>query len=280
MTELAHDDNLVVAVPFWTMREAPSLLAAVVYQQMRFWMDDGPSGEPRAAKNGWVHHRDQVPWLAIPDHAWAEIGLSADQLYRVRKLLADHGWIESRRMKVDGRPLACVRVLPRKSAESDSAEPRDSQSATSRDSHSADERNPPLLETVDTGETSRAAARAQFEDYFWPAYPARDGRKIGKAKALEQWRRLTIEDRRGALRAARIMAAADARPPDAFRWLRDRTWEDWLVPPDPTAIPARRRGQQTLGEKTDIIIRGTQLAADAGLIDDDEPRQESLRELA
>ena len=71
-------------------------------------------------------------------------------------------------------------------------------------------------------------------DIFWQTYPARAGRKIGKDKAAIQWRKLPLADKRAAYRAAQVMAAEVSAgrtlPPDAFRWLRDGTWRDWLAP--------------------------------------------------
>jgi hypothetical protein len=116
-------------------------------------------------------------------------------------------------------------------------------------------------------------ARAQFEDYFWPAYPPRNGRKIGKADALAQWVKLSIEDRRAALRGARIMSVevdlGTTLPPDAHRWLRKRTWQDWQEPPT-EATPKRRGGKQTMTEAHDVIARSAVLAREAGIKFDDD----------
>ena len=68
-------------------------------------------------------------------------------------------------------------------------------------------------------------------DIFWKDYPRRDGVKDNRKQAVEQWRKLTLEDRRAAYRA--MLAYAEAcnsgrsRAADAFRWLRDRRWVDW-----------------------------------------------------
>jgi hypothetical protein len=71
---------------------------------------------------------------------------------------------------------------------------------------------------------------------FWESYPKRNGKKSGKKQALEQWRRLTGEEKREAETAiskqiehrSRCLVAGVFCPefPDAFRWLRDRKFED------------------------------------------------------
>lgn len=76
---------------------------------------------------------------------------------------------------------------------------------------------------------------------FWKAYPARDGTKVGKADALREWRKLTYDDKLVAFKAAGVMATRDRFPPDAHRWLRKRTFEDWIesAAPGSTAAPIR-----------------------------------------
>lgn len=118
--------------------------------------------------------------------------------------------------------------LPMDEPADDSATVENPSATTESDSTTVDA---PLSREVSRGEeVARSDARAQFEDHFWPAYPPRDDRKLYKAKALEQWCRLTLDERRQALKAAKVMAAKGVRPPDAFRWLRDKVFVDWLVP--------------------------------------------------
>lgn len=196
VTEFSHDDNLVVAVPFWTLREAPSLAAAVVYQQLRFWGGYAVDGRPRSASRGWSHERGDVVWLAIPDDAWAEVGLSPDQLYRARKALADAKWIEAKRMKVDGRPVACVRVVGRDTAADDAtttAESRQSDTANSRKRSTAPARNPHLVETGETGETPSAAEATERDlatavvNRWWESLtPRPPDNYIGLVKIVEK----------------------------------------------------------------------------------------------
>ncbi len=70
-------------------------------------------------------------------------------------------------------------------------------------------------------------------DHFWNLYPSRNGRKREKAKASAQWKRLSASDRQRAIQAAPTYAAEEKFIKDAFRWLRDRSFEDWLTPQEP-----------------------------------------------
>jgi hypothetical protein len=82
----------------------------------------------------------------------------------------------------------------------------------------------------------------RFETHWWPTYPARNGKKLGKAKTLARWRKLSLDDQRAALRGARHYAAACEQgltiAKDPERWLRDRCWLDWQEP----ATPDQRGG--------------------------------------
>lgn len=84
-------------------------------------------------------------------------------------------------------------------------------------------------------------------DEFWHAYPARNGKKLHKAKALQQWQtRVPADQRDAAITGATHYALAytsgtpGVGAMDAFRWLRDRCWPDWQEP----ATPPPRRGKQ------------------------------------
>lgn len=73
---------------------------------------------------------------------------------------------------------------------------------------------------------------------FWAEYPARRDRKVGKAEAFREWKKLSPdpeliqkimtslktekENREAAIGADKFFAD----PPDAFRWLKNRRWED------------------------------------------------------
>ena len=78
-------------------------------------------------------------------------------------------------------------------------------------------------------ESPSCGVAAEFEQ-FWLRYPARDGKKLDKAKALEQWKKLRPPDRRLAEIGVENYADSGQRPKDAFRWLRDRSFMDWQTP--------------------------------------------------
>ena len=68
---------------------------------------------------------------------------------------------------------------------------------------------------------------------FWNEYPARDGKKLDKAKAHQHWRRLNRTKRELAMRAVVNYAQSGQRAKDAFRWLRDESFNDWQTPAEP-----------------------------------------------
>lgn len=95
------------------------------------------------------------------------------------------------------------------------------------------QRSTPSSTAVDTDDPLRG-----FEE-FWDAWPQRGGRKVGRGKAEERWRKLSLDDRRAAYRGARHYAAASQAghqgAMDAWRWLRDQLWVDFQEPAVPTA---------------------------------------------
>lgn len=81
----------------------------------------------------------------------------------------------------------------------------------------------------------------QFEE-FWKVYPPRRGKKVGKANALIEWRKLTVDQRRRAYLGAKNLAASDELPKDAERFLRkakggkgDFPFDDWQTAADATS---------------------------------------------
>lgn len=72
---------------------------------------------------------------------------------------------------------------------------------------------------------------------FWDSYPRRDGKRVGKAKALDVWRRLTAAERERATIGVAHYAASGWRAKDAERWLRDKAFDDWQEPATPDAEP-------------------------------------------
>lgn len=81
-------------------------------------------------------------------------------------------------------------------------------------------------------------------DVFWEAYPRRNGKKVGKAKAKAKWRKLNYENKRAAYAAAlnyaRAVEAGSTIARDAERFLTSKWWEDWLD--GPGDAPRGRRG--------------------------------------
>lgn len=68
---------------------------------------------------------------------------------------------------------------------------------------------------------------ASFEE-FWTRYPERKGKKLEKAKAKDQWMRLCNAERAAAYVGAGNYAEADVLAKDAYRWLRDKSWLEWM----------------------------------------------------
>lgn len=85
---------------------------------------------------------------------------------------------------------------------------------------------------------------ARFES-FWITYPKRNGKRIGKAKALKVWARLTTDQRDLVSEGVRHYAAACDKgltiAKDAFRWLRDGEYEEWLDPAQAPQKPGESR---------------------------------------
>ena len=76
--------------------------------------------------------------------------------------------------------------------------------------------------------------RERAFDEFWNLYPMRNGRKLHKAKAQEQFARIKPDDWQqvvaGARNYARACASGETIAADAFRWLRDRSFAEWAEP--------------------------------------------------
>lgn len=75
-------------------------------------------------------------------------------------------------------------------------------------------------------------------DVFWEAYPKRNGKRLGKAKALTRWRALALDTKRRAYAATVHYAAAVdsgatiAKDPERF--LANAYFEDWADGPGDT----------------------------------------------
>lgn len=80
-----------------------------------------------------------------------------------------------------------------------------------------------------------------FEEDFWQRYPKRNGKRLGKKQAKDQWSKLSVEDRDLVVVAVENYRVA-AEDPDVFcpikdpwRWLRDRWFDDWQEPAEPSS---------------------------------------------
>lgn len=96
---------------------------------------------------------------------------------------------------------------------------------------------------------------ASFAD-FWNLYPPRRGIKVEKQKAQEQWKKLSLDAQASAMTAVVNYADACKRDvtiaKDAFRWLRDKTFEDWQTP-----APASKNGSvNDLWSNREGVIEG------------------------
>jgi hypothetical protein len=92
-------------------------------------------------------------------------------------------------------------------------------------------------------EAERGKGKSYRFDDVWKLYPARNGRRVDKELALKQWLLLSYADKSRVFAAVRTYAAERPElPPDMHRWLRRRTWEDYLVPLAVVdgSLPARR----------------------------------------
>lgn len=111
-----------------------------------------------------------------------------------------------------------------------------------RDAHSEPHIEPEVEPSLEPSLEPEGAFAA-----LWDAYPARNGRKIGKADAERAWSRLSPQQRREAM-ACVANYAADCREgrtlaKDAHRWLRPGVFGQWLQPaaPDQRASPRQQR---------------------------------------
>lgn len=88
-----------------------------------------------------------------------------------------------------------------------------------------------VLKSTDTGDFSA----------FWKAYPARNGKKLCKAQAETQYRKAVKEVPPDILLAAVNAYARHCGDfaVDAFRWLRNKRWQDYLDEPPPDEVRSR-----------------------------------------
>lgn len=66
---------------------------------------------------------------------------------------------------------------------------------------------------------------------WWSVYPPRRGRKVGKAAAIEKWKRLSVDHRREVYRATLVYRAEIGEfAKDPQRFITKDFWKEWLVP--------------------------------------------------
>ncbi|MFQ5560397.1 MAG: hypothetical protein ACE5FU_07425 [Nitrospinota bacterium] len=97
-----------------------------------------------------------------------------------------------------------------------------------------------------------------FEEKFWPDYPARNGKKVLKAKAREFFvKRIKDEEVSLTLQAVRNYASSkecrNGYAKDAIRFLQNDYWRDWIEP----ERPQERKGVKNANSKAgDGIFTG------------------------
>ena len=209
-----HNDYILVRAELVRALDGDAV-AAIVLSRI-YWRCQGPD-----AVQGW--------WRGTVDTLSAETGLSADQIRKAVARLKTAGHVATSKQRAGGtwdQTLSYSVVIS------------ETLSAPEPDEEPAPEPDLPLLETLKT-HTARVdedpeATRGKGSDYrftdAWAAYPARRGRKIGKALALKEWRKLTYEQKARAWRAVQNMRGEEL-PPDMERWLRSGKWEDWVEAP-------------------------------------------------
>jgi hypothetical protein len=117
---------------------------------------------------------------------------------------------------------------------------RDSHGDVTRDTHAGhgadrdsdrDKNQTPSSTDVDRLRLVEVEEDDEFEA-FWAIYPRRNGKKVGKAAAQVEWRKLSKAKRDRAMVGARNLAASDQLPKDAERFLRAgkggaHPFDDW-----------------------------------------------------
>lgn len=196
----------------------------------------------QSPRPGWLYVADRIPMTAddlaevaavspeVTERAIAVFD-EADMLEEVEGVWHVVNW-EKRQFESDSRSGGG-------STEEPAPEPESSDNGTTTEPPPLEDRgqkteNPPPSTDLIEG----------FND-FWRIYPARDGKKLEKRKAEDQWKRMSKAKRNAALVGVANYAASGQRPKDAFRWLRDECWEDWQTPAEPDR-PKQREPEQVL----------------------------------
>lgn len=102
---------------------------------------------------------------------------------------------------------------------------------------------------------------------FWQAYPKRNGRKVGKRPANNQWIKLTADERRAAFADVEKRNRQQGWGKyirDAQRYLRDHGWEDEWSPPQQELLA--RPPEPELPRETDPYVASVKRIAARWLI--------------
>lgn len=140
----------------------------------------------------------------------------------------------------------CPTCLPE-----DEAVPQESlHGATSTNAESRDADTPSGKSAAHSEEGSVKTDSEETDTFahFWSLYPTRNGKRLYRAKAEDQWKRLCPPERDRAIAGVehyRIACGTGITiAKDAFRWLRDKAFEDWQTPATPDASTNGHRGRR------------------------------------
>jgi len=86
------------------------------------------------------------------------------------------------------------------------------------------------LRSEDKEDSSRCSESLCGFEKFWKAYPKRNGKRLERKAALTQFSRLKETEIPLVMVAVKHYSDSGQIPKDAFRWLRDRCWDEWQTP--------------------------------------------------
>lgn len=100
-----------------------------------------------------------------------------------------------------------------------------------------------ILPATDVAEKKTKPELPEAFTTFWKAYPAREGKRRGKATAFKLWKAIH-PDERALLQTATEHYAASKEARDGFakdpeRFFKADWWRDWIEPPEPPAHRSR-----------------------------------------
>ncbi len=171
--------------------------------------------------SGWHHQKIDRPSIKYPE---PEEFLECDEIQRA----FDDYSTSTRRVFVEDSSRATPRSLP------ESTVP---------------ESTVPSLSQTDVRDEASTKKRETYSKRFeerWFAYPARDGKRVGKRQASKQFSKQRL-DRDDQLLAdfdvaldnyARFCESTKRIPRDMERFLRDGDWKEWIDPPESVSARA------------------------------------------